>query len=406
MVTNDAAASRRADICLQDIWAGRESADFAVPPSLLRLMPGDVIALTVKARRRLFEIREIVDTESRAVKARAIDPEVFDLPLPAPRWRAPDLPPAVGPVQAHLLDLPTLDASEPPVLTRIAMFADPWPGPVAIWSSGDGLSFTRTALALAPSIVGVTLDDLPAGPAGRFDHANTMRVQLHGGALAAVSDAALLNGANVAAVQRPDGAWEVVQFARAELVAERTYLLSRLLRGQGGSENAMGDPLPAGAPFVLLDQHVTPLVRGRDALGRSMHLRVVAAARDHGDVAAVAMTLTPQATALKPLSPVHLAARRTEDGVLLRWIRRTRIDGDSWETQEVPLGEAAEAYEIDILDGGIVVRTLTASTPSVLYANADEAADFGSAQSSLSFRVTQMSASVGRGYASAAILAV
>jgi hypothetical protein len=292
------------------------------------------------------------------------------------------------------------------VLTRVAVFADPWPGPVAIWSSGDGLSYTRTALALAPSIVGVTLDDLPAGPAGRFDHASKVRVELSGGALVSVADTALLNGANVAALQRPDGAWEIVQFAAAELVAERTYELSRLLRGQAGSEWAMADPLPAGAPFVLLDQHVVPLARGLDRLGRNMHLRIVAAGRDHGDVAAVAMTLTPQATALRPLSPAHLAARRTNDGILLRWVRRTRIDGDSWETQEVPLGEASEAYQIDILDGVNVIRTLAASSPSALYTNADEISDFGAPQSDLTFRVTQMSASVGRGFSAEATFAL
>ena len=65
--------------------------------------------------------------------------------------------------------------------------------------------------------------------------------------------------------------------------------LSRLLRGQAGSEWAMGDPLPAGAPFVLLDEHVVPIARGLDALGRPMQLRVVAADRDHGDPAAVAL---------------------------------------------------------------------------------------------------------------------
>jgi hypothetical protein len=35
-------------------------------------------------------------------------------------------------------------------------------------------------------------------------------VNLHGGALASASDAQVLNGANVAAVQRPDGAWEIL----------------------------------------------------------------------------------------------------------------------------------------------------------------------------------------------------
>jgi hypothetical protein len=34
-----------------------------------------------------------------------------------------------------------------------------------------------------------------------------------------------------------------------------------------------------------------------------------------------------------------------------RWIRRTRIDGDSWDLLEVPLGEEGERYEVAILDG-------------------------------------------------------
>ena len=64
------------------------------------------------------------------------------------------------------------------------------------------------------------------------------------------------------------------------------------------------------------------------------------------------------------------------------WIRRTRIDGDSW-VGEVPLGEDSEQYAVDILSGSTVVRTLNATTPTALYAAADELADFGAAQTSL-----------------------
>jgi hypothetical protein len=284
------------------------------------------------------------------------------------------------------------------------VFADPWPGPVAIWRSFDGASFERIALALAPAIIGETLDDLPAGPTGRFDHRHTVQVRLHGGALASVADVALFAGANAAAVQRPDGAWEVLQFANAELVGERTYRLSRLLRGQAGSEWAMADLLPAGAPFVLLDEHLVPIARGLDALGRAMQLRVVAADRDHGDPTAVSLTATPAATALRPLSPVHLRALRTGAGVEFCWIRRTRRDGDSWDVVEVPLGEEREAYALDVLDGATVARTLPADGPSVLYPAADELADFGAAQVSFSIRIAQLSATVGRGIAASATL--
>ena len=174
---------------------------------------------------------------------------------------------------ALLLDLPLLRGEDPPVLTRLAVFADPWPGPVAIWGSADGLSFERVAVAVAPSIVGETLDPLPLGPASRFDRHSRLRVRLYGGALASVSDTALLGGANAAAVQRTDGAWEVIQFANAELVDAQTYELSRLLRGREGSEWAMGDPTPAGAPFVLIDEHLVA--------GRTRHRR----ARPHDDPA-------------------------------------------------------------------------------------------------------------------------
>ncbi len=71
---------------------------------------------------------------------------------------------------------------------------------------------------------------------------------------------------------------------------------------------------------------------------------------------------------------------------------------------EIPLGEAVEAYDLDILDGDAVVRSLATSASTVLYAAADEIADFGAPQSVLRVRVAQLSAIVGRGFAAEALL--
>jgi hypothetical protein len=68
------------------------------------------------------------------------------------------------------------------------------------------------------------------------------------------------------------------------------------------------------------------------------------------------------------------------------------------------LGEASEAYELDILSGSSVVRTLSATAASTLYAASDETLDFGSAQSSFSVRLCQISAAVGRGIPATATL--
>ncbi len=397
VITNDAAAARRAEIFLQDFWAGRERAEFSLGQRALRLSPGDVVALTQGGRRRLFEVSDIVDTEARRIAARSIDPEVFSLPLAPPRQAAVALPTASGPPQVWLMDLPAIDGSGPPVVAWLAASCDPWPGALTVWRSVDGASY-QPALALpAPATVGVTLDDLARGPASRWDHGGTVRVRLAGGVLASRSDAQVFEGANAAALRTPDGAWEVMQFARAELVAERTYRLSRLLRGQGGSDHAIADVLPAGAPFVLLDAQVMPLLRGYEALERPVRLRVAASHRSHDDAAATALTHEPRPTALKPLAPVHLRARRRGDGVHLTWIRRTRIGGDSW-VGEVPLGEDAEAYALDILSDGAVVRSLAVETPHALYAGADEIADFGAPQTTLEVRVAQLSRTIGAGF--------
>jgi hypothetical protein len=167
----------------------------------------------------------------------------------------------------------------------------------------------------------------------------------------------------------------------------------------------MAGPLPAGAPFVVLGAHMVPIAAGLDALARPMQLRIVASTRNHDDPTAVALTVTPGDTALKPLAPVHVAAARAGDGIHISWIRRTRIDGDGWGV-EVPLGEEIEAYVVEILSGGSLVRSIACTSPQALYATADELANFGTVQTSLHVRIAQISATVGRGYAADVTLAV
>ena len=64
---------------------------------------------------------------------------------------------------------------------------------------------------------------------------------------------------------------------------------------------------------------------------------------------------------------------------------------------EVPLAEDWERYEIDVLDGDIVRRTLTAGEPLVSYGAEQQIADFDEIPESLSVRIYQLSAVWGRG---------
>ena len=70
----------------------------------------------------------------------------------------------------------------------------------------------------------------------------------------------------------------------------------------------------------------------------------------------------------------------------------------------MPLGEEFEAYEIDVLDGTVVKRTLTSPTPNITYSETDQIADWGSAQASYAIAIYQMSGTIGRGAAGRAVI--
>jgi len=397
-------AAQIAEVWLFEAWAARERAAFALPPSRLALEPGDLVSLSSGGRTRTLRITEIGEHGARDVEARGIDPDVYAGAVPAVRPAAGGGPPVgVGQPLVLFLDMPLLRGDEAAHAGYVAAAQSPWPGAVAFYRSPETSNFLLKALVTAPAVTGITLDPLPAGAVSRYDRASRVRVRLDRGELSSATELALLAGANLAAVRNPDGEWEVLQFRTAVLVDTRTYELSALLRGQAGTEAAMRAPLPAGARFVLVDAALTPVDMGPDEIGLAYAWRCGPASRDLGDPSYVALTHAFTGRALEPLSPVHVRGVRSPAGDLaISWVRRTRIGGDSWEGVEVPLAEDLEAYEVDILDGAAVVRTLAASSPAVAYTAAQQTADFGAPQSALAVRVYQLSAVAGRGAPAAA----
>ena len=398
LVMDGGQAQRTADTWLHETWAARERAVFTLPPSRLALEPGDVIRLDHAGSTRLLRITAVGDHGARAVEARGIDPAVYE---PAADILRPGIAPAdipAGPALAWLLDLPLLTGSEDPYAGHVAAARIPWsPGGVAVYRSPEASGFTLAASCRRPATVGMLLEPLAPGPWSRLDRASRPVVRLHHGSLASTTPLAMLGGANAAAVRDAAGRWEVLQFERATLTAPATYTLSGLLRGQAGTEHVMAATLPAGAPFVLLDSSVAPVPLARADLGLAFEWRHGPADRDLGHPSFTALTHAFVGTALAPLAPVHVRGSRAANGDLtVAWIRRTRLGGDGWLAPEVPLAEETELYEVDILDGAAVKRTLVVSTPVATYTAAAQTSDFGSPQPSVSLRIHQLG-TLGRG---------
>ncbi|MEZ5818338.1 MAG: glycoside hydrolase/phage tail family protein [Hyphomicrobiaceae bacterium] len=405
LVMDAGQAVRTADSWLFETWSARERARFVLPPSGLALQPGDVVVLEHGERARLLRITDVGDHGAREIDAVGIDPMVYAGGSSVVRPSVPSDGNNTGPVLGVFLDLPVLTAAEPEVTGYVAAARDPWPsGGAAFFKSGEESNFTLATVARRRATTGITLDPIEPGVESRIDRGTLLRVRLDTGMLVSTTRLGLLAGANAVAIEGIDGAWEVLQFETATLVAPQTYELISLLRGQGGTERAMRATIAPGARFVVLDGALTRVPLALANVGLAYFWRFGPAQRGLGDESYRTATHTFSGVGLRPLSPVHVRGRRVNGDLEISWTRRTRIDGDSWEAVEVPLAETAERYEIDVLSEGAVVRTLTTDAAHVTYTVDEQLADFGSVPTGVAVRVHQMSGVFGRGTPREAVL--
>ena len=404
IVLDDGLSVAIAETWLYETWAARERASFALPPSALALEPGDVVTLTLGNRVRPLRLTDVSEHGVREIEARSIDADVYDRIAAVGRTLAPQPPVQIGSPGLSFLDLPLLDATVAPESGYVAAVQVPWPGSVAVYSSPQTTGYQLKALVAAPAAMGATLDAFPSGPEGRIDWRTKVRVKLSQGELASADMVTMLGGVNTAAIRNANGDWEVIQFLNAVLVDVQTYELSGLLRGQGGTEAAMQASVAAGATFVLLDSSVTRVPMTFAELGLPFNWRYGPGNRNIGDASYVTAPYTFKGLGLRPLSPASVKGARSAGELTISWIRRTRIGGDNWEVAEIPLSEDSESYEVEILSGATVKRTLTSAVPTVVYTAAQQTTDFGSVQATVSVKVYQMSALFHRGTPRAAVV--
>jgi len=400
-------AERRCRRALMEAWTGRETAAFRLPPSRLALDPADVVTLAHDGRQVPLRLVSIADAEARGIEAVRQDREAHDLPPGSPRPSFLSKVVVFGAPEVVLLDLPQLTEDQPAHRPFVAAHVVPWPGEMAVFRSPSTDGFELLTTFGGRARIGALVSDFYSGPTSRFDLGNALVVDLLSGTLESITDLSLFGGATALAIESAPGTWEIVQAGAAELIAPGRYSLTRLLRGQRGTEGAMGNLAPAGARVVVLDSTLASLPISEGDLGLPWNWRIGPASRSVSDETYVAQTFTPAGVGLRPFSVAHVEQPwrrpRTPGDLTIRWTRRSRaLAADSWGAVEVPLVEEAETYDVVILDGVTVRRTLTTSTASAIYTAAQQTADWGAPLGpgdTLDIRIYQLSALIGRGAA-------
>lgn len=402
LVMTAAEAQQAAERMMRRRVFDAQAVPLALTGQLATLEPGDVRTLMLK------DVPVIARLTSASVEADGSiatewtrdDPSVHILSGSAGAAQDGWVPPAMFipvPTRGLVADVPlAIDAHDTavPFLYHGAapLIAGLWPG--AEWQVSDTAlpgDFTDgwASVGSADAMTwGFTTAAIPAALPWIFDRGTAINVVMGAGAtLTSVAEADLLN----------DGALnlmlvggEYIQFATAALESDGSYTLTSLLRGCRGTEHAIGAHI-AGETMVVVDSKLFRREVGAGEIGDTDAYRATTQGGD--PVASPSIAIAFTAAAQRPYAPVH--GLLLLDTGLGDWTiaatRRTRIGGANVDGQDVPLGESAESWAADIMDGATVVRTLTGASLPLTYSAADQTTDWGAPQTVLNVNLYQIS---------------
>ena len=408
IVMDTSTARNVADNLLWDAHNTNEKLKFELPLSHIDIEPTDILSITLHPSYSQtqytaeFRVISVRIQNKLAIEALSTNSDVF-IPAPSPSSLSDTSlpsPPTYGPPLVYFMDLPLLtpDASEES--GYIAGYQDPWPGTIDLYISPDNGSYQSNSSINNEAIIGVTTTDLPIGPHGRFDYGTQLGVKLYSGELSSASDPDLFMNANTCAVQLASGEWEILQFADATLTSESNYTLTKLLRGQKGTDSIMEQTVPAGARFVLLDATITQPSITSNEWNVAYNWKYGPSGLPITHYSYQTSQAEFKGIGTRPYAPSHISSilNSLTGDLTISWIRRTRYNGDGWEVQEVPLNETLEQYLVEILDPSqAVIRSFTTTTPSFVYTQDQRITDYGTDNKTPTINVAQISEKFGIG---------
>ncbi len=407
-------AAQIADKTLRVIWDERNQYGFKLFGSkYLVLDATDIVAFGYKGSSYIARIAKTTVGQDRVIEVAAMSEDSHSYTSVQTGQLSPGFPPQIlnpaAPSTLYVMDLPLFeDTDAAPDGSSGYYFAmsssqTGWPGAV-IQQSQDGSNYEQVGFSSTPIVFGTVGIATPAPPAPSgadvLDTTTTINVKLPmGGTLSSTTLLNVLNGANAFVLGD-----EIMQFQTATLNADGSYTLSNLARGRRGTEWACGLHTTGEIALFIptgLKRNIVPLSQ----IGLAQYFRVATIGQTPS--ASGVQDVTLQGNDLKPLSPCSIAgARDGSNNLTLTWLRRTRLGGEQdWldGVTNVPLGEDSEAYSVDVVVSGVVVRTFNGLTSAtVVYSAAEQTTDGITPGNPVTVNVYQISAQVGRGFAGAA----
>ena len=412
IVLTTAEAMELAEKLLYETWMGRLSRDVVLPTKYAYVAPGNVLNVTTGGKVISGLVQKSSYGKPGLAKLTVVDNGAV-LYLPVVRTADPDIQqtPRKLPsdITMEVFETNLLLDGSVPYRPYVAVYANVFYGVNVLSSADGGATYQLMQQIFSAAREGYFWDaytpdgndgPLAPGPADYIDRCNTIEVEIVNGTLESVSELALLNGANVCLLGD-----EILQFQTAVLTEYDSYILSNLLRGRRGTEWAMATHTYDDRFVLLSPGTIEQLQVSQASMMTSVQLRYGPTTMEVTDASYKSVTIRNTGMGYMPYAVVHEAGMRDDSGNLtISWIRRTRIGGAWNDYSDVPLSEDSERYEVDVMDGDTVKRTIASVTQEVVYTAAEQTEDFGSPQAEVAVRIYQLSAIRGRGHRKEAIV--
>lgn len=406
IVLSSTDAKKVAEMMLYRYWMERYDFTFSLPPSYRHLEPCDVVTVVTDGATYDFRLTRVQYQADGTIDcdAKLHAPIYTSTAIGADGVASVSKLEAPGSTVLQLLDIPTISdkIDAPGFLMAACGYTSSWRGANIFRSLDDGATWSSVASIATPGTIGFAAVAMGAPIDFRLiDKKNTLTARFYGGqTVSSVTEQQMLTGQNHFAYGA-HGRWEIIAAQNAILQGDGSYVLSDLLRGRFGSEWAAGLHQANDRLVLLGENAVTFVPTGTNGLGIEFKYKGVTVGQNLSEAAT--QTIAYAGENLECLSPVYLNGSRhpTTNDWSLTWIRRTRVGGEWRSYVDASLGEASEAYEVEIYSSAAyttIKRTITGLTSATCaYTSAEQVTDFGSNQATLYVKSYQLSANVGRG---------
>ncbi len=407
----DIDAAQRLETLLYQIWAKRRPVTIRTSQKWLKLSPADVIKVEADGLSHQIILGQIDQGANNVLEMSGSgdDPTtLISVAIAADHAVDEQFITNTAPSQFFILDISLLRDQDDGagVYVAGAPFSDGAFQGEEILRSSDGNDYSPFAYIPASRDVdyGFATSALADGERDMWDRVTTLTVQMIHGALPSTTEALVLDGAGLLLVGK-----ELLCYATSVDNGSNSYTVSTLLRGRGGTESEMASHVSGEDVIVISADTLIRKTMDLSDQGDAFFYKGIT--RGGSLVEAVRKQRSVDFRSQWTWAPTRISGSISANDWTVNWNWRNRING-RWRDLIGIASPGSFDYEVDILSGpgGSVLATytttasangsiVTAASHQFFYDNADQVVDFGSEQTTVTFKIYPISlGGIGRGF--------